>query len=286
MAANPNPTYITDSEWHLWEMSTTFIPGVRLGGIYANKSGYHNTVNANKVSWPGNYSIRLPLDLTEPSGKARALDLTMSDAEMTKRTGYLKAAALHPDDDRLGCMREFYGTLNGTTVYGLTHDSENAAWRSSTSDTSHLWHIHLSFFTKYCDDWDAAPGVYGLAGVASVLSGQTWESWVADGGGDFDMGITSKELNQLVLYPLVGYSYDGYPDVNSPDPYISNMAIHLQGHTVASVEQRLQEQINALKVQVEEICGKSGGNGGLVPHVHEVPGVAVVSGLAEEVDDN
>jgi len=180
---NPNPAVITEAEWRLWQGCLLVIPGVRLSGIYANKAHYHNTVRANQINWPTSYSIRLPLDLTQPTDKARGEDLTMSTAEMIKRTGYLRASALHPDDDRLGCLREFYGTLNGTTVYGLSHDSPTSAWRQVSSDASHLWHIHKSFFTLYCDNWDARPGVYGLEGVLSVLSGETWEAWVAHKSG-------------------------------------------------------------------------------------------------------
>jgi len=178
MAANPNPARITDALWRLWEACLAVIPGVRLGGIYAFKSGYHSSVNDNKANWPGNYSILLPSDLTGDFGKARAIDLTMSTVEMTKRTGHLKAAALHPDDDRLGCVREFYGTIDGRNVYGLSHGGPGQVWRPVTSDASHLWHIHISLFTLYCDDWPAEPGVYGLEGVLSVLSGETWNAWV------------------------------------------------------------------------------------------------------------
>lgn len=188
MAANPDPARITDAMWRFWETCLGFIPGLRLGGIYANKSGYHNTVKANQSSWPGEYSTRLSLDTQyPPKDKARGIDLTMSTAEMTKRTGYLKRAAEHPDDDRLNCIREFIGTLDGHRVYcKIKDDDTGATWRDDwTRDSSHLWHEHISVLTKYAAQWAAGRSQPGLEAVASVLSGETWEAWLArKGGGD------------------------------------------------------------------------------------------------------
>jgi hypothetical protein len=184
---NPNPSLITDEMWWLWLHMAGIIPGVRLGGIYAFKPGYHSKVLDNQANWPKDYSIRLPLDLTQPDDKARAIDFTMSTAEMILRTGYLKAAAEHPDDDRLYGLREFIGTLDGVTVLRMYKNTIDGPWFYSTSDLSHTWHNHDSFFTEFCDDMKA------MQAFASAFSGQSWEDWIE---GD-DMPLSDEDIEKI-----------------------------------------------------------------------------------------
>lgn len=168
--ANPDPAHITDPMWKLW----TDRPSLswKLGGIYANKKGYHNTVLANKAHWPDNYSIELPLDLVSYNrDKARAIDYTMSDSEMVKWTHRMQASALNPRDHRLAAVKEFYGTLDNKTVYGLSKDNTSGPWNRSTSDPSHLWHGHISIFTAYVNNW------LMLEPILSVMEGETFEEW-------------------------------------------------------------------------------------------------------------
>lgn len=174
--ANPNPSRITDPMWRLWtgRPDTTW----KLGGIFANKRCYHNTVEANLRNWPGAYCVVLSSDLVNFNrDKARAIDYTMSDAKMRLYTGRLRASALDPDDDRLTAVREFYGTLNSSTVYGLIKSGPNASWKTSSADSTHLWHIHISIFTRYVNDWDM------LRPILSVLSGETYAQWKAKEAG-------------------------------------------------------------------------------------------------------
>jgi len=168
--ANPNRTYITDAMWWLWLACHGFIPGVRLGGIYADKKGYHNTVFANLSKWPGNYSVRHAIDRRDPKDKARAIDLTMNDTWMRTITRRLLDGAARRDP-RMRCVKEFYGTLDGRTVVGRIKDSEDGAYRSASSDTSHTWHVHIGILTPYAGDRKA------LEGLASLLSGESLEDW-------------------------------------------------------------------------------------------------------------
>lgn len=184
---NPNPARITDAMWMLWEACYSFIPGVQNAGIWTDhKSGYHCDVNNNLAHWPGSYSVQLALDTQYgPRDKGRAIDLTMSDAQMRERTGYLRRAAEHPDDNRLNVLRSFIGTVDSKTVFCMIKDDDTVGnWRYDYGrDSSHLWHEHISVLTKHCATWAANVDTPGLEAVASVLSGETWEQWVARKGG-------------------------------------------------------------------------------------------------------
>jgi hypothetical protein len=167
---NPNPALITEEMWRLW----TDRPNLawRLSGIYANKKGYHNTVNANLRNWPGNYSIRLALDLTGKNrDKARAIDLTMTEEEMVKWTRRMRDSALNAEDNRLGAVREFYGTLDGKNVFGLSKTEVDGQWHSVTADSTHLWHGHTSIFTSFVANWIM------LAPILSVWAGEPFADW-------------------------------------------------------------------------------------------------------------
>jgi Putative peptidoglycan binding domain len=195
MSSNPNPAYITDALWRLWDECAGLIPGVRLGGIYAAKSCYHNTVWANQSNWPGAYCIECGPDLTGPMDKARAIDLTMDDEQMRLRSGYLKAAAV-ANDGRMHCLREWIGTTDSYNVHCYIHDSETGSFRyDGGRDDSHLWHVHLSVFTKYCGTWDGA-----LDGVLDVLAGGNYVPPVPPQPGD------------APAWPFASNHYLGQPD--------------------------------------------------------------------------
>lgn len=175
MAANPNPSRITDPMWDLWQALAVLAPGTQLGGIYANKAGYHNTRDQND---PWDYSVcDDPPDQAGPADKAAAIDWTFPEAQsgdysrISVYTQRLLRSAQDPDDNRLNGWREFYG--NADT------DSFVEGWDiryggPATSDSSHLWHIHLS------ENRDQTTSQANKDAVLSVLKGETVEEWGGD----------------------------------------------------------------------------------------------------------
>jgi peptidoglycan hydrolase-like protein with peptidoglycan-binding domain len=148
MSRNPNPARVTDALWWFWLQLRAMEPTSRLGGIWANKRGYHNSRSANLRQWPGDYSVRDVEDRGGPADKAAALDWTFPEAQrgnyrrIELYTGRLLSSARDKHDARLNGVREFYGQADT--------DRQVEGWdcrydRSCGSDPSHLWHIHFSF---------------------------------------------------------------------------------------------------------------------------------------------
>lgn len=151
-------------------------PGVELGGIYANKPGYHNSRRGNSSS---NYSVaQFAVDREGPDDAAAAIDLTFPSAQhgdYSKIAVYSNRlyAAGKANDPRTTYLREFFGQTDSdghVEGYDFTKESD------SSSDSSHLWHIHISVHRKYVEDPEM------VRAVLSILKGETVEQWRSGGG--------------------------------------------------------------------------------------------------------
>lgn len=174
--ANPNAGDIPDQAWWLWLMLHQLEPKSELGGIYAAKRGFHSSGAYNQAHYPDNYSIR---DTINRSGlgwtKASALDWTFPDAQsgkyatIDKYTSRLLASAVNPSDPRLDLILfEFYGQAdNDSHVEGYNEFREDEV----TSDSSHLWHIHMSFVRSKLGSW------WGMWALFTVLAGWSVTKW-------------------------------------------------------------------------------------------------------------
>lgn len=176
---NPNPASITDAEWWLWLRLKELEPKTQLGGILAWKSGFHATGQYNLAHYPNDYSIRDAVNRDGPwwRDKASALDWTFPDAQrgtyttITKYTARVLASGRDKQDPRLDLiLYEVYGNADGDRkVDGWDEYHEVPV----TSDDSHLWHIHFSFFRSKCGDY------WGMWALLTVLMGWSVSQWRA-----------------------------------------------------------------------------------------------------------
>jgi len=177
---NPAPAVIPVQTWLLWLGFDDLEATALLGGIWADKPGYHGKPEDLPLS---DYSLQLAADKAGPRDKAAAIDLTMSTSAMKKYTARLDKAA-RARDPRLfiggePILREFIGTLDGVTVYcwvlvgGKALGVGADAGPDPGRDKSHLWHIHLSIIRKFVNHPELADR------LLSVLSGETLAAWQA-----------------------------------------------------------------------------------------------------------
>lgn len=138
------------------------IPTAELSGIVGDPShtyGYHRCRNVLPSS---DYSVQTAPDKEGNGDAASALDMKYSAKWMKIITKRLMDSAKDQNDLRLNYMREFFGTLNGSTVSGW----DTYYGKPATSDDSHLWHVHLSILRKYCDSKKH------MAQILSVIKGE------------------------------------------------------------------------------------------------------------------
>lgn len=163
---------ITDATAYLKEAMLSLEPGTQWGGDFADKPGYHNK-RQNLPSY--DYSVcDRPPDDGGSSAVASAVDWTFPEAHsgdysrISKYTKRLLASAQDPADTRLDGWREFYGQADvDTYVEGWDMRYGYAV----TSDSSHLWHIHIS------ENRDQTASYDNKDRLLSVLRGETFEEW-------------------------------------------------------------------------------------------------------------
>lgn len=173
---------VTDMEWWFWLRLHELEPKTQLGGIYANKSGFHNrgdkNVDHGLNNAKTNYSIRYAPDRFGPGmTHASGLDWTFPDAQsghygtIDKYSSRLMKSALDQNDPRLDLILfEFYGqTDSDAHVEGYDEYREEQV----TSDSSHLWHIHFSFHRSKCNDG------WAFWALLTVVMGWTVAQWKA-----------------------------------------------------------------------------------------------------------
>lgn len=193
---NPNPGRITDAMWWLWEQLFALDPAdTDLGGIFANKPGYHNT-RANNSST--DYSVRDAIDKQGPSDKAAAIDWTFRSAQAGNYANINKyfsrfMTAARARDPRLFGWREGQGNED---VDKTAEGWDIRYHRSENPSGTHAWHCHFSEDRAYVESLD------NKKALLSVLKGETLEQFLAAGGVLIDGATVPSGPGPLPSYTL------------------------------------------------------------------------------------
>lgn len=160
----------------------------------------------------------------------------------------------------LPCVAEWFGTFDGRTVTGWFEG------HPSSSDSSHLTHLHVGIWTKYCTDaeqlqllGDIITGTVVPGGDMFILfiaanvnpAGPREEFWLYDQYGRVDQKPASSALRSL-------YARGGCPTVN-----LTDFGTLPNGWTWQRVLDELEAPRPALMCNCDCDCGDSGGGGGV-----------------------
>lgn len=165
----------TPAQLALYAKVIALNPQIVGGGMYAPKSGFHNTRAANQAQWPGNYSYRSVQNQRGPSDKCAAYDWVFKDAQNGNySTIIIFSRRLYDagvrNDPRLKGWFEFFGQIDtDSTVEGRNFPARTDA----TSDNSHLWHIHASELRELVEEWINKDAFW------SVMANETLDQWLA-----------------------------------------------------------------------------------------------------------
>jgi hypothetical protein len=206
--------YAPDAIQRLAHHIVRTVPGAVLSGIVGDAShtyGYHrsrNWIHAGGQFGSGDYSVQLPQDRKGDGEAAAALDISLPP-DMMKLVTHRLIHAMRHNDARVGAVREVFGTVDGTHVTGWDrHNPDRTTddtWTSS--DDTHLWHVHLSFYRELATDPAA------LAPVVNVCAGHG--SLVPDEEGVDPEPVAPKPLGPHPAWPLPAGHYFGL--VSGPD---------------------------------------------------------------------
>lgn len=165
----------------IYDLIDPYFKTSKRGGIVnANSPGYHTSrEDLIRQGRGDNYSIQCPADRRGSAKHAAGIDITFGDVDELITMHKRLRKACTPDskdnyDPRIECVREIIGTVDGRNVSGYnrvatgTGSRSRVGWDSSGySDSSHLWHEHVSVLR---DRVDNANDMRGLAEVMCGLA--------------------------------------------------------------------------------------------------------------------
>lgn len=162
-------------------IETILWPGLRalepkeseLGGILADKRGYHNTRDRLlREGHTSDYSIQTDKDKKGPGSEGSAIDWTFRNAQagnfstINKYSKRLYAAGVNDDPRAKTYLREFFGNTDiDRTVEGWSYFHDAPA---TSADNTHLWHIHLSIYRQYINDTAAMQAIIDICAGKAI----------------------------------------------------------------------------------------------------------------------
>ena len=177
-------------------------------GDNRHRYGYHRSRewvlnSAYSVYHAADYSVTHPLDQGGDDRWLSALDATPFKVEtligMCQRLDAAVKAGRCPQ------VREWYGNLGTDAV---VDGWDNVRDRAASSDSSHLWHLHISFFRSRAD-WDHSGLLAVLTGDNDMITGPELAAalrWALDptnAGTNVDARVTQAYLR------AIGWQYVG-----------------------------------------------------------------------------
>lgn len=179
---NPNPKRITDALWWLVCMRELLEPASENGGTYGNKPGSHNIGDDLPDYGPGDrrtdHSIRDPANRRGPWWReyCAAHDWTFPDAQRghyTTINRYTKRqiAAMRDVNDPRPDDVYFYvlGQADGDAAIEGWNERDDDP--ETSSDSTHTWHIHDSFWRDHVGNF------WAMWAVLTIDMGWTVAEW-------------------------------------------------------------------------------------------------------------
>lgn len=208
------------AEFYRWLRMFYGLGAQAIGGKGDNNHlrGYHRSrawilTSVYSKSGTADYSIQHELDKGGDDDWLSALDMTVPAEKLYAACRRLDAAV------RAGLLpqvREWYGSFDGKTVVGY----DTAKGRAASSDTSHLWHLHISLYRSRANDdhtllyqtitggtgganmfavyKDKSPQVQAMQ-LAGLRAGGKLPTWGPDGG----YGDETVEMLRKLLPPEI-----------------------------------------------------------------------------------
>ena len=219
--------YAPPAIYALFNRVKVLIPTAVFSGIRGDVNHTYGDHRCRNALPPTDYSVQFAEDRQGDGNACSALDISLPPEQMKLVTQRL-IAAMQAGDPRVRALREFFGTQDGKTVIGFDRRSPTVAAddRFSTSDGSHLWHIHLSFYRMFATNAAVLLLIADvMAGVPLVKPAVLHRAWPAY--------MPAGHYFGLITGPVE--SHGGYHASERPDVAAIQQRLRMFGQPTAAI---------------------------------------------------